>query len=96
MQRLNLKENKNLSVTSALSKSHNIDSATVSFDISSTSPSGYTQISAWVVHNFKVLFNWFYISEIKKIHPHLKDIDFSVRFRCHTINRHNSSRHIAP
>ena len=51
-QRLSLKgKQKKLSVTSALSKSHNIDSATVSFDTSSTSVSGCTQISAWVVHN---------------------------------------------
>ena len=41
-QRLNLTEKqKKLSVTSALSKSHNIDLATVSFDICSTSVSDY-------------------------------------------------------
>ena len=67
-----------LSVTSALSGSHNIDSATVSFDISSTSVSGFTQISAWVVHNFKIPFNRYDVSEIKKIHPPLKDFDFPV------------------
>ena len=43
-QRLNLKgKQEKLSVTSALSRSHDIDSATVSFDISSTSVSGSTQ-----------------------------------------------------
>ena len=48
------------------------------FDISSTSVSGCTQISAWVVHNLKMLFNRYEVSEIKKIHPHLKDNDFPV------------------
>ena len=66
-----------LSVTSALSRSHNINSATVSFNISSTSVSVFTQISAWVVHNMKIRFNR-YVSEIRKIHLHLKDIDFQV------------------
>ena len=57
-ERLNLKRKlERLSVTSALSRSHNIDSAIVSFDISSTSISGSTQISAWVVHNLKIPFN---------------------------------------
>ena len=78
-QRLNLKgKQKKLRVTSALSNSHNIDSATVSFDISSTSVSGCTQISAWVVRNLKIPFNRYDVSEIKKMHPHLKDIDFPV------------------
>ena len=78
-QRLNLKgKQEKLSVTSALSRSHNIDSVTVSFDISSTSVSGSTQISAWVVQNLKIPFNRYDVSEIKKIHPHLKDIDFPV------------------
>ena len=78
-QRLNLKgKQEKLSVTSALSRSHNIDSVTVSFDISSTSVSGSTQISAWVVHNLKIPFNRYDVSEIKKIHPHLKDIDFPL------------------
>ena len=78
-QRLNVKgKQEKLSVTSALSRSHNIDSATVSFDISSSSVSGSTQISAWVVHNLKIPFNRYDVSEIKKIHPHLKDIDFPV------------------
>ena len=46
-QRLNLKgKQEKLSVTSALSRSNNIDSATVPFDISSTSVLGSTQISA--------------------------------------------------
>ena len=40
--------------------------------------SGCTQISAWVVHNLKIPFNRYNVSEIKKIHPHLKDIDFPV------------------
>ena len=54
-QRLNLKgKQEKLSVTSALSRSHDIDSATVSFDISSTSVSGSTQISTWVVQNLKI------------------------------------------
>ena len=65
-------------VTSAISNSHNINSATVSFDISSTSVSGCTQISAWVVHNLKIALNPYDVSEIKKIHPHLKDIDFPL------------------
>ena len=78
-QRLSLKgKQKKLRVTSTLSNSHNIDSATVSFDISSTSVSGCTQISTWVVHNLKIPFNQYDVSEIKKIHPHLKDIDFPV------------------
>ena len=78
-QRLNLTgKQKKLRVTSALSKSHNIDLATVSFDISSTSLSGCTLISAWVVHNLEIPFNRYDVSEIKKIHPHLKDIDFPV------------------
>ena len=56
----------------------------MSFDISSTSTSGCTQISAWVVHNLKIPFNRYDVSEIKKkkkkkkIHPHLKDTDFPV------------------
>ena len=50
----------------------------MSFDISSASASGCTQISAWVVHNLKIPFNRYNVSEIKKIHPHLKDIDFPV------------------
>ena len=33
---------------------------------------------AWVVHNLKILFNRYDISKIKKIHPHLKDVDFPV------------------
>ena len=54
-QRLNLKgKQKKLSVTSALSRSHNIHSAAVSFDISSRSVSGSTQISAWIAHNLKI------------------------------------------
>ena len=78
-QRLNLKgKQEKLSVTSALSKSHNIDSATVSIDVSSTSISGCTEMSAWVVHNLKILFNRHDVSEIKKIHPHLKYPDFPV------------------
>ena len=78
-QRLNLKgKQKKLNKTSALSISHNIDSATVPFKISSTSVSGSTQISAWVVQNLKIPFNRYDVSEIKKIHPHLKDIDFAV------------------
>ena len=48
------------------------------FDISSTSGPGCTQISAWIVHNLKIPFNRYDISEIKKIHPHLKDIDFPI------------------
>ena len=67
---LNLKrKQERLSVTSALSRSHNIDSATVSFDISSTSVSGSTQISVWVVHNLKISFNRYDVSEIKKNTP---------------------------
>ena len=58
--------------------SQNIDSAAVSFDISSTSVSGCTQISAWVVHNLKIPLNQYDVSEIKKIHPHRKDIEFPV------------------
>ena len=50
----------------------------MSFDISSASVSGCTQISAWVVHNLKIPFNRYDVSEIKKIQPHLKDIDFPV------------------
>ena len=51
-QRLNLKEKQEkLNITSALSSSHNIDLGTVSFNISSTSVSGSTQVSAWVVQN---------------------------------------------
>ena len=65
-------------VTSVLSNSHNIDSATVSFDISSTSVSSCTQISVWVVHNLKIPFNRYDLSEIKTIHPNLKDIDFPL------------------
>ena len=67
-------------VTSALSKSHNIDSAIVLVDISSTSVSGCTQLSGWVVHNLKIPFNRYDVSEIKKIHPELKytHIDFTV------------------
>ena len=54
-QRLNLKgKQEKLSVTSALSRSHNIHSATVSFDISSRSVSSSTQISAWIAHNLKI------------------------------------------
>ena len=79
VQRLNLKgKQKSLRITSALSNPYNIDSATVSFDISSTSVSDCTQISAWLVHNLKILFNRYDVSEIKKIHPHLKDIDFPL------------------
>ena len=78
-QRLNLKgKQKKLRVTSALSKSHNIDSDTVPFDISSASGPDCTQISAWIVHNLKISFNRYDISEIKKIYPHLKDIDFPI------------------
>ena len=78
-QRLNLKgKQEKLSITSALSRSRNIDSATVSFDISSTSVSSSTQIPAWKVQNLKIPFNRYDVSEIKKIHPHLKDIDFPV------------------
>ena len=77
-QKINLKrKQEKLSATSALSRSHDIDSATVSFDVSSTSVSGSTQISAWVVRNL-IPFNRYDVSEIKKIHPHLKDIDFPV------------------
>ena len=50
----------------------------MSFDITSTSVSGCTQIFAGVVHNLKVPFNRYDTLEIKKIHPHLKDIDFQV------------------
>ena len=50
----------------------------MSFDISSTSVSGCTKISAWVVHNLKIPFNRYDISEIKKLHPLLKNIDFPV------------------
>ena len=72
-QRLNLKgKQKKLRATDALSNPHNIDSATVSFNISSTTVSGCTQISAWVVHNLKIPFNRYDVSEIKKIHPHLQ------------------------
>ena len=87
-----------LSLTSALSGSHNIDSATVSFDISSTSVSGFTQISAWVVHNFKIPFNRHDVSEIKKNTPSPKGLLFSSteRLRCHIINRYRSRRFIAP
>ena len=54
-QRLNLKgKQEKLSVTSALSRSHNIHSAAASFDISSRSVSGSTQISAWIAHNLKI------------------------------------------
>ena len=78
-QRLKLKvKQKRMSVTSVLSKSLNIDSATVSFDISSTTLSGHTHLSAWVVHNLKLPFNQYDISKIKRIHLHLKSIDFSV------------------
>ena len=70
VQRLNLKGKQiKLRVTIALSNSHNIDSATVSFDVSSTSVSGCTQISAWVVHNLKIPFNRYDISELKKDTP---------------------------
>ena len=67
-------------VTSALSKSHNVDSAIVLVDISSTSVSGCTQLSDWVVHNLKIPFNRYDVSEIKNIHPELKyiHIDFTV------------------
>ena len=66
-QRLTLKgKQKKFRVTSALLNSHNIDSATVSFDISSKSVSGCTQISAWVVHNLKIALNPYDVSEIKK------------------------------
>ena len=97
-QKLNLKgEQKKLRVTTALSNPHNIDSAMVSFDISSTSVSGCTQISAWVVHNLKIPFNRYDASEIKKMHPHLKDVDFPVLkdSACHTIDRHRSRKLIA-
>ena len=78
-KRLDLKgKQKKLRVTSALSNPHNIDSATVPFDISPTSVSNCTQISAWVVHNLKILFNRYDVSEIKKIHQHLKEIDFPL------------------
>ena len=78
-QRLNLKgEQKKLRVTRALLNPHNIYSDTVSFDISSTSVSSCTQISAWVVHNLKIPFNRYDVSEIKKIHSHLKDIDLPL------------------
>ena len=78
-QRLNLEgKQEKLIVTSALSRSYNIDSGTVSFDISSISISGSTQISAWVLHNLKIPFNQYNVSEIKKIHSHLEDIDFPV------------------
>ena len=50
----------------------------MSFDISSTSVSGCTKISAWVVHNLKIPFNRYDISEIKKLHPLLKNIVFPV------------------
>ena len=70
VQRLNLKgKQKKLRVTIALSNSHNIDSATVSLDVSSTSVSGCTQISAWVVHNLKIPFNRYEVSEFKKNTP---------------------------
>ena len=65
--RLNFKGGREkLSKTSALAKSHNINSATVTFDISLTSVSGATQISAWVVHNLTIQFNRYHVSEIKK------------------------------
>ena len=54
-QRLNFKgKQEKLSITSALSRSHNIHSATVSFDVSSRSVSSSTQISAWIAHNLKI------------------------------------------
>ena len=59
------------------SKLHNNNSATASFDICSTSAPGCTKISALVLHNLKILLNW-YVSEIKKIYPHQKDIGFPV------------------
>ena len=75
--RLNLQaKQKKLSVTSTLSKSYNIDSATLSFDISSKSVLSCTQISTWKVYNLKKPFNRYDVSEIKKIHLHLQDIDF--------------------
>ena len=78
-QRLNLKgKQKKLRGNSALSNSRNIDSATVLLDISSTSVSGCTQISTWVVHNLKIPLNRCDVSEIKTINPHLKDIDFPL------------------
>ena len=78
-QRLNLKgKQAKLNITSALSRSHNIDSATVSFNISSTSVSGSTHISACVVQSLKIPFNRYDVSKIKKVYPHLEDIDFPV------------------
>ena len=50
----------------------------MSFNISSTSVSGSTQIFAWIVQNLKIPFNRYDISEIKKVHLHLKDTDFPV------------------
>ena len=62
-QRLKIKgKQKKLRINSALSNSHNIDSSTVSFDINSTSTSGCTQISGWVVHNLKIPFNRYDVS----------------------------------
>ena len=78
-QKINLKrKQEKLNATSALSRSQDIDSATASFDISLISVSGSTKISAWVVHNLEIPFNRYDVSEIKKIHPHLKDINFPV------------------
>ena len=86
VQKLNLNgKQKKLSVTSTLSESHNIDSATVSFDISSISVSGRTQISVWVVQNLKIPFNRYDVSKIKKIRPHRRKWLSSIeRFRCYT------------
>ena len=47
-------------------------------NISSTSAPGFTQIFAWVVHNLNIPFNQYDVSEIKKMHPHLKELDFPV------------------
>ena len=86
VQKLNFNgKQKKLSVTSTLSKSHNIDSASVSFDKSSISVSGRTQISVWVVQNLKIPFNRYDVSKIKKIRPHRRQWLSSVeRFRCYT------------
>ena len=73
-----MKTEKKLRLASAISKSHNIDSATASFHINPASISSCTQVSAWVLDNLKIPFNQYDVSEIKKIHPHLKDIDFPV------------------
>ena len=79
VQRFSVKRKQiKLRVNRVLSKSHNIDSATASFDTRPISASGCSQISAWLVHNLKIPFNQYDVSEIKKIHPHLKDIDFLV------------------